>query len=113
MGQGRLQNKTAIVTGGASGFGEGIVHKFILEGANVIIVDINQLEGLRVQHNEPPGRAIFVLGDVSSESDWKWVLEVTLEKYKKIDIVVNNAGIVHEVQVSIFRYPYFIHGLLL
>ena len=113
MRQGRLQNKTAIVTGGASGFGEGIVHKFILEGANVIIVDNNQLEGLRVQHNEPPGRAIFVLGDVSSESDWKWVLEVTLEKYKKIDIVVNNAGIVHEVQVSIFRYPYFIHGLLL
>lgn len=113
MGQGRLQNKTAIVTGGGSGFGAGIVHKFILEGANVIIVDSNQLEGLRVQSNEPPGRAIFVQGDVSSESDWEVVREVALEKYKKIDIVVNNAGIVHEVQVSISCYAYVIHGLLL
>ncbi|BCS01326.1 uncharacterized protein AKAW2_51667S [Aspergillus luchuensis] len=101
MGQGRLRNKAAIVTGGGSGFGEGIVHKFILEGANVIIVDINRLEGLRVQNNEPPGRAIFVKGDVSSEPDWKMVREVALEKFGKIDIVVNNAGIVHEVQPSL------------
>ncbi|PWY81026.1 3-ketoacyl-reductase [Aspergillus eucalypticola CBS 122712] len=101
MGQGRLQNKTAIVTGGGSGFGEGIVHKFILEGANVIIVDINPLGGLLVQSNEPPGRAIFLQGDVSSESDWKMVREVALEKFGKIDIVVNNAGIVHTVQPSL------------
>ncbi|PYH35183.1 NAD(P)-binding protein [Aspergillus neoniger CBS 115656] len=93
MGQGRLQNKTAIVTGGGSGFGEGIVHKFIVEGANVIIVDINKLEGFRAQNNEPPGRAIFLRGDVSSESDWEVVREVALEKYGKLDIVVNNAGI--------------------
>lgn len=112
MGQGRLRNKAAIVTGGGSGFGEGIVHKFILEGANVIIVDINRLEGLRVQNNEPPGRAIFVKGDVSSEPDWKMVREVALEKFGKIDIVVNNAGIVHEVQVSFSCYSYCIYVLL-
>ncbi|GLA24176.1 dehydrogenase reductase SDR member 4 [Aspergillus niger] len=101
MGQGRLQDKIAIVTGGGFGFGEGIVHKFILEGANVVIVDLDQENGKRVQCALPAGRAVFVQGDVSSDSDWEKVREVALENFKKIDIVINNAGIVHAVQPSL------------
>ncbi|RAL03911.1 NAD(P)-binding protein [Aspergillus ibericus CBS 121593] len=93
MSHGNLQNETAIVTGGAYGFGEGIVNKFIREGANVIIMDIDSDNGIRVQSNQPTRSAVFVRGDVSNENDWKAVRDTTLKTYGRIDIVVNNAEI--------------------
>ena len=82
----KLQNKSALITGGARGIGEAIAHCFASEGASVIIGDIDVENGKRVAA-ELGG--VFVALDVSSEKDWA-ALETT---YAAIDIVVNNAGI--------------------
>ncbi|KAL4723483.1 hypothetical protein ACLX1H_009118 [Fusarium chlamydosporum] len=86
---GRLQGKTAIVTGGASGFGKGIATKFIAEGANVIITDLNEQQGQAVAQEL---NCVFSRADVTNPDDWRNVLDFTLEKFKQLDIVVNNAG---------------------
>lgn len=86
---GRLQGKTAIVTGGASGFGKGIATKFISEGANVIITDLNEQQGQAVAQELS---CSFTRADVTNPDDWRRVLEFAIEKYKQLDIVVNNAG---------------------
>jgi len=88
---GKLSGKVAIVTGGSQGFGAGIVKKFVEEGARVVIVDINEQAGQRVA-GENPG-AIFLYGDVTCQADWEKALETAVTKFGKLDIVVNNAGI--------------------
>jgi 3-oxoacyl-[acyl-carrier protein] reductase len=107
---GRLNGKVAIVTGGALGFGEGIVIKFVQEGALVVIVDLHKENGERVLASQPRGTAIFVQGDVSSEQDWEKVRDTTLSRFGKIDIVVNNAGIVNSAIVCM---AYNLHRILL
>ncbi|KAF4958978.1 hypothetical protein FSARC_10881 [Fusarium sarcochroum] len=86
---GRLQGKTAIVTGGASGFGKGIATKFIAEGANVIITDLNEEQGQTVASELS---CLFSRADVTNPDDWRRVLDFSLDKFKQLDIVVNNAG---------------------
>ncbi|KAM0554056.1 hypothetical protein ACHAPJ_007131 [Fusarium lateritium] len=86
---GRLQGKTAIVTGGASGFGKGIATKFIAEGANVIITDLNEEQGQAVASDLG---CLFSRADVTNPDDWRRVLDLALDKFKQLDIVVNNAG---------------------
>jgi 3-oxoacyl-[acyl-carrier protein] reductase len=96
---GRLVEKVAIVTGAGFGFGEGITKRFIEEGARVIIVDINIENGERVAAAQPHGTAVFIPGDVSVESDWKKAVNTALSAFGKIDIVVNNAGVVNMAMV--------------
>ncbi|KAM0493399.1 hypothetical protein ACHAP8_009226 [Fusarium lateritium] len=86
---GRLQGKTAIVTGGASGFGKGIATKFIAEGANVVITDLNEQHGQAVAQEL---NCVFSRADATNPDDWQRVLEFTLQKFNHLDIVVNNAG---------------------
>ena len=88
----RLKNKIAIVTGGGSGFGAGIVKKFIQEGAKVIVADIN-LENAEKVAMDSGGFAVEV--DVSNSLSFKNMVDKTLEKFGKIEIMVNNAGITH------------------
>ncbi|MCF6272955.1 MAG: glucose 1-dehydrogenase [Rhodobacteraceae bacterium] len=88
----RLARKTAIVTGGGSGFGEGIVKKFVKEGAMVIVVDINADAAKRVA--EQHGCMAFQ-ADVSKMADWQALAEIVRKTSKHIDILVNNAGITH------------------
>ncbi len=88
----RLKNKIAIVTGGGSGFGAGIVKKFIQEGAKVVVADIN-LKNAKKVAMDTGGFAIEV--DVSNSSSFKNMVDKTLEKFGKIEIMVNNAGITH------------------
>ena len=88
----RLKNKIAIVTGGGSGFGAGIVKKFIQEGAKVVIADIN-LENAKKVAMDTGGFAVEV--DVSNSLSFKNLVDKTLEKFGKIEIMVNNAGITH------------------
>ena len=88
----RLKNKIAIVTGGGSGFGAGIVKKFIQEGAKVVIADIN-LENAKKVAMDTGGFAVEV--DVSNSLSFKKLVDKTLEKFGKIEIMVNNAGITH------------------
>ena len=88
----RLKSKIAIVTGGGSGFGAGIVKKFIQEGAKVVVADIN-LENAEKVAMDSGGFAVEV--DVSNSLSFKNMVDKTLEKFGKIEIMVNNAGITH------------------
>lgn len=90
----RLDGKTAIVTGGASGFGAGIVRKFVAEGARVVIADINGDAAANFANETGPA-AYAHTTDVSRDSDIKLLVEMALQTYGTIDIVVNNAGVTH------------------
>lgn len=88
----RLQGKTAIVTGGASGFGAGIVRKFAAEGASVLIADLN-LDLAQDVAKETGGQAVKV--DVASNESVQSLAETALVNLGRVDILVNNAGITH------------------
>lgn len=83
----RLEGKTAIVTGGASGFGAGIVRKFLSEGARVMVADIN-IEGA------DPG-ALATRTDVANSDSVRAMAEHALVEFRRLDILVNNAGVTH------------------
>ena len=87
----RLEGKTAIVTGGGSGFGAGIARKFAAEGAQVFVVDIN-LDGAEAIAAEIGGTALAC--DVSDGKSVSEMAETVLSK-GPLDILVNNAGITH------------------
>lgn len=88
----RLEGKTAIVTGGASGFGEGIVRKFLAEGAQVMIADINAPAAMALAE-ELGGSACPV--DVSDGASMQALAQAAEKTFGTPDIVVNNAGITH------------------
>ncbi len=90
----RLKGKTAIVTGGGSGFGEGIARRFAEEGAHVVIADINKKGAKRVAEaiGKAKGKAAAIECDVTSAADWKKLVKATLKDFGRIDILVNNAG---------------------
>lgn len=86
---GRLNDKIAIVTGGASGLGAGIAQRFVEEGALTIITDIN-----------PEGEAVakrlgaeFLIQDVSAERSWIDTIDEVVSRFGRLDVLVNNAGI--------------------
>ena len=89
----RLKNKTAIITGAASGFGKGIAKKFTEEGAKVLMVDINSKLLKKVSRDLTQD---YFVADVSKNIDFKSLLNYAKKKYKNIDIVVNNAGVTHK-----------------
>lgn len=100
----KLEGKVSIVTGAGFGFGEGIARKFAAEGSKVALVDINAENGERVTADlHPENTAIFIKGDVSKEEDWQNIVEKTLSAFGRIDVVVNNAGIVNAAAVGRFQ----------
>lgn len=88
----RLSGKTAIVTGGASGFGAGIVRKFTAEGATVMVADING-DAAQAMADEVGGLACTV--DVANSDSVKALAATAIARMSHIDILVNNAGITH------------------
>lgn len=96
----RLKDKVAVVTGGGSGFGEGIARRFAEEGAKVIVNDLNADNARRVAEviRQQGGQASHVNGDVSERADVKAMVKNAVDAYGRIDIVVNNAGITHRNQ---------------
>ena len=87
----RLKNKTVIVTGGASGFGEGIVRRFAKEGANIVIADINGDAGKKV--SEGIQGSLFCEVDVANNASVKNMIEDSVNKFGSVDVFINNAGI--------------------
>ena len=88
----RLNNKTAIVTGGASGFGKGIVEKFIKEGANVVIADINY--DLAKELEDSIGTNAFAVKvDVSKKNDVDNMIKRSVEHFSEVNILIQNAAI--------------------
>jgi 3-oxoacyl-[acyl-carrier protein] reductase len=88
----RLSGKTAIVTGGASGFGAGIVRKFVAEGARVMIADING-DGANALAKELGAIAQQV--DVSNDASVNEMAGTAIARFGRLDILVNNAGVSH------------------
>ncbi len=88
----RLEGKKAIVTGGASGFGAGIVRKFAAEGAKVMIADLNMTLAEEIAA-EVDGLALKT--DVSSNDSVSHLADVASTLLGPVDILVNNAGITH------------------
>lgn len=90
-----LTGKTCLVTGGASGLGKAIATKYLEAGANVVICDINE-ERLQQTSTElstkGPLKALKI--DVSQQSELESLVEQTISAFGKIDVLVNNAGIV-------------------
>ncbi len=89
---GRVQDKVALVTGGASGVGRETVKLLLQEGAFVAISDINTEAG-QAFADECGERALFVRHDVSSEADWSAALAALRQRFGPLDILINNAGI--------------------
>ncbi len=93
----RLAGKTAIVTGGASGFGEGIAEVFSEQGANVVIADLNEA-GAKAVAGRLGEKALGIKCDVTQLSDLQSMMGQAISAFGKVDIIVNNAGWSHKNQ---------------
>ena len=91
----RLENKVALISGGARGMGAVEAKLFAREGAKVVIGDVLEDEGKQTEAeiNEAGGQCLFVMLDVTSEENWNQTVAATVARFGKVDILVNNAGI--------------------
>ena len=91
---GRIEGKVCIVTGAASGLGEATARLLATEGGRLVLTDINQEKGeaLAQELRQAGQEAMFLPQDVTQEEDWQRVFNTLLERYGKIDVLVNNAG---------------------
>ena len=90
---GRVAGKVAIVTGAASGMGKADAELLAAQGAQVVVTDLNQVDGQAVADGLGEG-AIFLRLDVTDEDNWRSVIAATLETFGRLDILVNNAGMI-------------------
>ncbi|MES2262422.1 MAG: SDR family oxidoreductase [Pseudomonadota bacterium] len=88
----RVKNKVVIVTGAASGVGKENALLLAKEGARVVLTDVN-VEGAQAVAAEIGENAFAMRHDIASEEGWKQVVEATLERFGKLDVLVNNAAI--------------------
>ena len=91
----RLENKVAVISGGARGMGAAEARIFAREGAKVVIGDLLESEGRQVEAeiNEAGGECLFLRLDVTSESNWQQIIDAATTRFGKLDVLVNNAGI--------------------
>lgn len=95
---GRLSGKVAVVTGGARGVGAAIADRFRAEGAATICFDLSAQDGV-----SPDGRAVTLHGDVTSDSDIASMVGGALDRFGRIDILVNNAAKLQSLETKSFR----------
>ena len=93
----RLQNKTALITGGSSGIGRETALLFAREGANIVVVDVNDTGGNETVTliREAGGEAVYVHADVSKAADCAQMVDVAEKTFGALHILFNNAGIMH------------------
>ena len=98
----RLEGKVALISGAARGQGAAEAKLFASEGAKVVIADILDVEGQRLEAEiaEAGGQCGYVHLDVSSEEDWRKAVATTVSRFGKLDILVNNAGIFPPVSLE-------------
>lgn len=90
-----MENKVVIITGGSSGIGKALAYEFGHKGSQIVITgrDESKLEATKTDLTAKGIDVLTIRADVSQESDNNLMVEKTLEKYGKIDILINNAGI--------------------
>jgi 3(or 17)beta-hydroxysteroid dehydrogenase len=89
----QLAGKVAIVTGAARGLGAAVVRLFVTEGAQVIVADVDEVAGEQLAR-EFPEKTVFERLDVSLEPDWERVIAATINRFGKLDVLVNNAAVI-------------------
>jgi NAD(P)-dependent dehydrogenase (short-subunit alcohol dehydrogenase family) len=91
----RLENKVALITGGASGMGASMARIFAREGAKLVVADMLEAEGkaIAAEITTANGAAIFQRLDVTSEAEWQAAIDAALAAFGRLDILVNDAGI--------------------
>lgn len=91
----RLENKVAVVTGGAQGIGRATVEKFQIEGAKVALLDIDEARGAEAEATLGGAEAgvVFLRCDITREAEIEAAIAATVERFGKLDILVNNAGV--------------------
>lgn len=91
----RVAGKVALVTGGGLGLGRASAVLLAREGAKVVVTDLKEEEGHAAADEiiDAGGEAIFLRHDVASESDWDKAIAMTVSRFGRLDIVVNNAGV--------------------
>ena len=99
----RVKDKSIIVTGSGGGIGEGIAKRLAEEGARVIVNDINAAMGESVvaQINQAGGVASFFAADVTRSADVRALVAAAVQRYGKLDVMVNNAGWTHRNQPAL------------
>ena len=113
---GRLTNKVAVVTGGASGMGAATARLFVTEGASVVIADKQEEAGITLAREIGP-KATFVATDVGNEIDVERMIQTAIERYGRLDCLFNNAGFggvsgeIHETNLG-DTYAVTVAGLL-
>jgi 3alpha(or 20beta)-hydroxysteroid dehydrogenase len=90
---GRLDGKVALITGGARGMGKSHVRHFVAEGAQVVFGDVLDDKGEFVAAGLGPDVCRYVHHDVTSETDWAAAVALATDTFGKLDVLVNNAGI--------------------
>jgi NAD(P)-dependent dehydrogenase (short-subunit alcohol dehydrogenase family) len=98
---GRVENKVALITGGAMGIGRACAERLAAEGALVVITDVVDEIGMATAEaiSSDGGSATYLHHDVTDEAQWVAVLKQVLELHERLDILVNNAGIALRVPV--------------
>lgn len=91
----RLENKVAIITGGGGGIGRATAVRFAKEGAQVIVADFGEEEGIKTVQliKENGGDAVFVRVNMTKPEDVEHMVQKTIDTYGKLDILINNAGV--------------------
>lgn len=95
---GRVEGKVALITGGASGLGAADARMLAREGAQVVITDVQEALGKDTAASIPG--AMFLMHDVRDEAQWQSVVADTIVHFGKLDVLVNNAGIVRFANVE-------------
>ena len=98
----RLAGKVALISGSTSGMGEEEAKLFAKEGAKVVVSGIQEDQGLRLVHeiNSLGGESLFIKLDVSSENDWIAAIQTTEKSFGKLNILINNAGIIERYSLN-------------
>ncbi len=93
----RLNNKIALITGAGSGIGQSAALLFAKEGATVVVVDLNGDKGEKTRDMilKMGGEALFIHANITRETDCQDMINITEKKFGKLDVLFNNAGIMH------------------